>query len=754
MANLPLYIDVAQRQLVAGPGSTSRAQLPRFFQGDEIAIDLFFLEPTGNLFAPYRYLALTDPGIRLAIGKVAPPTTGTFTITFDGNTFGPFGYNATPAEIMAELGSGVLVTGDYLTGWTLNFVLDLGGTDLPQITADAANLAPDSVPVIKTIRQGGSGIDEIQSLKFVQLAAAYSEDWTALHATGSATPSTVQNGNGSTLSEVQRVTFSRPPSGGSFYLSFATGNTSAIAWNASASDIAEAINALLGDESVTVTLIAGVSFDVIWAADDFTNHAQLTINTDALEWPHGFTGSLSLDTLGIDQLLADAAEVTDALLEIELTPDGGTPETVIHQPCTVVNDLIENSTYGSTPNPGATAASRDLVNPEYRDDVSGAVSLAALPTANGAIATGKMVQFHNDDDDGTLDTFLLFHDDIATLASLQPNHGVEPDDYHATTNPRWWALVERRDDRGANGLGSLTLPETAGLIEWGGTSYVRLSAAAGKSIAGSPLVLNLANLGDANATIGGGFRDLLLAVALTAARTYTLPAASAYPAGTPVRFADVIGTITGTNTATLARAGSDTINGLTSITFAAAYASCVLISDGTSKWTAVLPSIAGNRQTQVLSGAAASITFVVPAGYTNLRLTIAGRTSAAVDQASLLLRCNADTGSNYEWQEVYGYSGSPGGLESLTQSSIELGGIMGTSAAANYPGSAVADIPGYSGTTFFKTVTSMSYDRSTGKPTLRTYAGIWKNAGAITSITLFPSSGNFIAGTVATLVAE
>ena len=90
-------------------------------------------------------------------------------------------------------------------------------------------------------------------------------------------------------------------------------------------------------------------------------------------------------------------------------------------------------------------------------------------------------------------------------------------------------------------------------------------------------------VGDADATITAGTRDVLL-TAITAARTYTLPLASAYPAGSRVSFVDMANVLTPTNTATLARAGSDLINGATSYVLSTAGASPLLISDGVSRW--------------------------------------------------------------------------------------------------------------------------------------------------------------------------
>jgi hypothetical protein len=91
--------------------------------------------------------------------------------------------------------------------------------------------------------------------------------------------------------------------------------------------------------------------------------------------------------------------------------------------------------------------------------------------------------------------------------------------------------------------------------------------------------------GDSNYTILSTDKEIVTSAALTAARTWTLPAASSVNAGYELIVCDEFGGVTSTNTLILARAGSDTINGATSETISIAYGSRTLYSDGVSKWT-------------------------------------------------------------------------------------------------------------------------------------------------------------------------
>jgi hypothetical protein len=82
------------------------------------------------------------------------------------------------------------------------------------------------------------------------------------------------------------------------------------------------------------------------------------------------------------------------------------------------------------------------------------------------------------------------------------------------------------------------------------------------------------------------FRKVVTTVALTAARTLTLPSAAAAGFGTEIVVNDVFGAINGANTISIARAGSDTINGGTgSLVLSGAGNRVTLTSDGVSKWT-------------------------------------------------------------------------------------------------------------------------------------------------------------------------
>jgi hypothetical protein len=85
--------------------------------------------------------------------------------------------------------------------------------------------------------------------------------------------------------------------------------------------------------------------------------------------------------------------------------------------------------------------------------------------------------------------------------------------------------------------------------------------------------------------------DRLVAyTALTAARTVSLPAASAYPTGVILQVVDESGACSASKTITINRAGSDTIEGATSFVINAPYGALALESNGSNAWTILSPA--------------------------------------------------------------------------------------------------------------------------------------------------------------------
>jgi hypothetical protein len=137
-----------------------------------------------------------------------------------------------------------------------------------------------------------------------------------------------------------------------------------------------------------------------------------------------------------------------------------------------------------------------------------------------------------------------------------------------------------RAQMGLNGSDNFSFKVSSNGSTW--TTAIALDATTG--------VATLANQRTAvsDASYTALVTDRLIAyTALTAARTVTLPAAASYPPGQQLVVADEAGACSATNTITLLRAGSDTINGATSAVITAAYGYLALESNGSNAWAII-----------------------------------------------------------------------------------------------------------------------------------------------------------------------
>lgn len=175
--------------------------------------------------------------------------------------------------------------------------------------------------------------------------------------------------------------------------------------------------------------------------------------------------------------------------------------------------------------------------------------------------------------------------------------------------------------------------------------------------------------------------------------------------------------------------------------------------NGTS-WLA-LPGLVDSR---TLGGTTASVTFsTIPAAARSLRLEIQARGDTAATTTNLLIQFNGDTTNNYDAQSAYGQTTTAGAAESVAASAITMLEIAAASASANHAGTVSIVIVGHSGTSWIKTVdgrSASSFGTGAGTLITRKLSGRWRSTAAITSITVKPAAGNFVANSRLDLYAE
>jgi hypothetical protein len=158
---------------------------------------------------------------------------------------------------------------------------------------------------------------------------------------------------------------------------------------------------------------------------------------------------------------------------------------------------------------------------------------------------------------------------------------------------------------GLNGSDNYSFKVSANGSSW--TTAIAIDAATGATI--------FANTRTAvsDASYSGLVTDRLIAyTSITSPRTVTLPAAGAFSAGQALTIVDESGSVSATNTITVFRGGSDTINGGSSTVIALARGFVSLESNGSNAWTVVAQNSA------LLSGATFTGSVVTAAGTASL----------------------------------------------------------------------------------------------------------------------------------------
>ena len=160
-------------------------------------------------------------------------------------------------------------------------------------------------------------------------------------------------------------------------------------------------------------------------------------------------------------------------------------------------------------------------------------------------------------------------------------------------------------------------------------------------------------------------------------------------------------------------------------------------------------------ETKLLGAPAASFDFTaIPATYNHLKLIITGRGDNATTNIGVYATFNADGGANYDWERLYVSDAVTTPTEHIAQTSGSIGNFAAATAAAGLCGASEVMLPDYKGTTLNKTYISNGADKigtALGNIHLYNNYGHWRSSAAINQITITPSAGNFITGSIASL---
>ena len=149
--------------------------------------------------------------------------------------------------------------------------------------------------------------------------------------------------------------------------------------------------------------------------------------------------------------------------------------------------------------------------------------------------------------------------------------------------------------------------------------------------------------------------------------------------------------------------------------------------------------------TTTLGSAQSTVTFsTITGSYTDLVL-VANYTATVVDQG-IRVRYNSDTGTNYSYRNMVGYSGGTLTQQASNVSHTRISAVSSTDS----PNTVITNFINYSNTTTYKT--HISRGNAVGNQSaVEAFCGTWRNTSAITNIEVYLNSGNFSTGATFTL---
>jgi hypothetical protein len=312
-----LYLDTGSRTFVAEPTSTLPAAGLTVFREDVEDIELYFLEPTGDFSAPYRYLNYSTLTANFALGTTTPATTVT---------------SFTAITTSVTVTASVAIT---------------GGSGVTEIQRVQMSPAPATGYYSLSLPTRNITVSSVTASVFV---AAYHAllDGQSVTLTGFSSPSGFSNGS---------VYFVRDRSRDGFRIASAAGGTAITASASSGgtavlpayitaplpagtgpAEIAAALASAAGSATQEITVIGTpddyrLTYGGAYAGADMPTVA---ITASTILGAPGLLGTLNLNTSAITALVA--AGTTDVLMEVEIS--NATKRQTFQSTATLSADII------------------------------------------------------------------------------------------------------------------------------------------------------------------------------------------------------------------------------------------------------------------------------------------------------------------------------------------------------------------------------------------------------------------------------
>lgn len=356
---LKLWVDADTGFLYQSFNSSSSLPSIEFLQGDRVQVEVHMVKILNGFMSEVDFP--TGSVLRMAIGKIdASATSGTYTISYGGNTTAPILFSATESQIQTALNA-------------LASITSAGGVTVAKFSNSLYKVSFNQVGVRTLFTIDGSLLTPPCSTRSVSLKAGSVTDKGEFLIKVKQSPVAFQNSFEDidppsitatvlTANQSKRVTISPEPKGGTWAIT-GTGDLQRKVqlsndglldpdWWDENYTARVSVNAFSSD-----TQFSYLNYDVV-KVDSYTWDFSLksyatppvgytmpfTVSGSGLIGYSGKIGSLDLNTAEVEYLLNGASSVTTNL-ELELEELGGNKKTLLQTTCTIKNDLIDQNNY-------------------------------------------------------------------------------------------------------------------------------------------------------------------------------------------------------------------------------------------------------------------------------------------------------------------------------------------------------------------------------------------------------------------------
>jgi hypothetical protein len=341
-SNLSLWINPRNNTILSGFNSLIQAPQTVLTQGDDVFVDIHMIETSSGQSTEIPFPA--NSSIKCAIGRIDRfPTEGNFTFQYESDIVQiPIPSSIESVNSLINGLPSVIADGGvvvyFVNATTYRVVFNTVGPK-SDCVINTTGLYPNSTATVTRITTGTALLNEVQNVKLKTTPVAYADTFTLAD---TPTISIVE-----ITTSIFRISISDALKYGSFTVSNGTKTTAAINWDASGSDLINALTASGISSSTTntstqysVTKNDTLSWDVSRVSGSYES---LSVSAIGFAGFSTMTGSLNMNTIEVEDLLSGALRVS-AILEIELTA-GPIKQTLYQGEINIVNDLIDNATY-------------------------------------------------------------------------------------------------------------------------------------------------------------------------------------------------------------------------------------------------------------------------------------------------------------------------------------------------------------------------------------------------------------------------